>query len=468
MNAFAKRFNDMNVGTKIAAGFAAILIILIAVSATGYFKIAAVGDDLEGYALRVSVVNAVSDIDREFLSYRRAVREVISDKDLAKAAKLAQDEEQRVKSAIEVGIKGIRNPERHAKVEQIKSRFGEYAALAQKAETLREQKEEIGQKVLDADGAKLKADLEDFLKRATRDGNTSLVALGNEALKDILQIQISSNLLLGRQEDTAKADADRAFGDVEAVFASLEPMVSTPEERKEFDGVRMLVSEYRKNYEKAAEIDQQLDEIVGKKLPEVAEIVANDTRSIRRTASAEEETLEHQALDFIHSTEAMMLFSGILGTVLGVLLSWLIGRSISTPIRSIANVLLQLAEGNKSVDVPYGDRRDEVGENARAARIFKENLLRIEQMEAEQKDAERRAAEKRKAEMHRLADEFQSAIGSVVDAVSSASTQLETAAGALTKTASTTQQPPWWPPPRRRRRATSRASQPRRSSCRRP
>ena len=51
-----------------------------------------------------------------------------------------------------------------------------------------------------------------------------------------------------------------------------------------------------------------------------------------------------------------------------------------------------------------------------------------------------RAAAQRKADMHKLADEFQAAVGGIVETVSSASTELEAAAGTLTKTAEVTQE----------------------------
>lgn len=114
--------------------------------------------------------------------------------------------------------------------------------------------------------------------------------------------------------------------------------------------------------------------------------------------------------------------------------------SIARPIRRIGVVLLALAQGDKSVEVPYSTRGDEVGDAARAAKTFKENLIRIEQMEAAQKDAEAAAAAARKATMLKLADEFQAAIGGIVNTVSSASAQLESAAGTLTTTADNTQE----------------------------
>jgi methyl-accepting chemotaxis protein len=114
--------------------------------------------------------------------------------------------------------------------------------------------------------------------------------------------------------------------------------------------------------------------------------------------------------------------------------------SIGRPIRRIGEVLLELANGNKTVDVPYAERGDEVGDNARAARTFKEKLTQIEALEAEQKQAEQRAVAQRKADMLKLADQFQGAVGGIVDTVSTAASELEATAGTLTGTAEVTQE----------------------------
>jgi len=60
--------------------------------------------------------------------------------------------------------------------------------------------------------------------------------------------------------------------------------------------------------------------------------------------------------------------------------------------------------------------------------------------EAEKKAAEERAEADRKAAMVKLANEFEAAVGGIIETVSSASTELEAAANTLTKTAETTQQ----------------------------
>jgi methyl-accepting chemotaxis protein len=112
--------------------------------------------------------------------------------------------------------------------------------------------------------------------------------------------------------------------------------------------------------------------------------------------------------------------------------------AISRPIRRIGEVLLELSGGDKGIEVPYTHRRDEVGDNARAAQIFKEKLIRIEQLEAAEKETARRTAEQRQADMHALAGAFERTVAGIVRSVSASSTELETAAAALNATAGAT------------------------------
>jgi methyl-accepting chemotaxis protein len=94
-------------------------------------------------------------------------------------------------------------------------------------------------------------------------------------------------------------------------------------------------------------------------------------------------------------------------------------------------VLRELARGNKDIDVPYIERADEVGDNARAAQTFKEKLIRIEQLEVAEKETARRVSEERRADIHKIAGAFENTVASVVRSVSTSSTELEAAAEAL-------------------------------------
>ena len=98
-----------------------------------------------------------------------------------------------------------------------------------------------------------------------------------------------------------------------------------------------------------------------------------------------------------------------------------------------------LAGGDLDVSVPALSRGDEVGAMARAVQVFKDNAQRVQSMEQEQAGLKLKAEGDRKAAMQQMADGFDSAIGKIIQTVSTASSELESSAGQLTKTAEVTQ-----------------------------
>ena len=122
-----------------------------------------------------------------------------------------------------------------------------------------------------------------------------------------------------------------------------------------------------------------------------------------------------------------------------VFLGALVARSISRPIVRMTEAMTELANGNTRIVPPGVGRRDEVGAMASAVQVFRDNMIEAERLRTEQAEAEKRTSGEKRATLHTLANEFQAAVGNVVDLVSSASTELEAAAQTLTKTAGTTQ-----------------------------
>jgi methyl-accepting chemotaxis protein len=118
-----------------------------------------------------------------------------------------------------------------------------------------------------------------------------------------------------------------------------------------------------------------------------------------------------------------------------------IGRSVSKPLKAMTSAMIELANGNFSVVLPGLGRHDEIGEIAQAVETFKVNAERKAREEAEAKaEQDRIVAAQRKADMMRMADAFEGAVGEIVEIVSSASTELEASATALTSTAARSQE----------------------------
>ncbi|ABD88292.1 methyl-accepting chemotaxis protein [Rhodopseudomonas palustris] len=118
--------------------------------------------------------------------------------------------------------------------------------------------------------------------------------------------------------------------------------------------------------------------------------------------------------------------------VLAMIVSFWVARgSVVRPLKSSIATMNRLAEGDLTVDTPAPHRGDEIGDIMAALAVFKSNGLQIERMKREQQEAEARSVAQRKHDMQRLADDFEGAVGQIIETVSSASSQLEASAGSL-------------------------------------
>ena len=127
--------------------------------------------------------------------------------------------------------------------------------------------------------------------------------------------------------------------------------------------------------------------------------------------------------------------------LIGVLISFFVGRDISRPVVAMCAAMRELAKGDFSIQLPGLDRRDEVGQMARAVEEFKLQAVAKAQREAAEREEKGREQDHaRKTELRSFADRFETAVGEIVDKVSSTSGSLEGAANTMSKTAETTRE----------------------------
>jgi methyl-accepting chemotaxis protein len=139
--------------------------------------------------------------------------------------------------------------------------------------------------------------------------------------------------------------------------------------------------------------------------------------------------------------QQLTLMAVLAAAFLGVIVSFLIGRNISRPVVAMSKAMRELAAGNFEVQLPGLDRRDEVGQMAHAVQEFKlQALAKAERETAEREEKNREMAKARRAELHSLADSFEAAVGSIIEIVGSASSELERSAVILTRSSTATQQ----------------------------
>ncbi len=116
--------------------------------------------------------------------------------------------------------------------------------------------------------------------------------------------------------------------------------------------------------------------------------------------------------------------------VICLTLGMLVGRSVSRPVHSLTERMRALAAGDKTIDVPKTEAADEIGEMARAVLVFKENMIRNEEMAAEQ-EAQRAERERRAHAIAEMTRSFDGRVREMLQAVAGATTELDAAARAM-------------------------------------
>ncbi|MEE9140934.1 MAG: methyl-accepting chemotaxis protein [Alphaproteobacteria bacterium] len=126
-----------------------------------------------------------------------------------------------------------------------------------------------------------------------------------------------------------------------------------------------------------------------------------------------------------------------IGLTLSIAITYLTARAIVNPVKSMTEAMTKLAEGDLTVEVPATDRKDEIGDMAKAMQVFKDNMIKSEELqEQERKDQEAQA--KRAERIEELTRDFDKGVSEALGTVSSASTEMQSTAQTMSSTAEET------------------------------
>jgi methyl-accepting chemotaxis protein len=117
-------------------------------------------------------------------------------------------------------------------------------------------------------------------------------------------------------------------------------------------------------------------------------------------------------------------------------IAWLLGRSISRPLNLLGTRMRVLADGSLDGEIPGVGRGDEVGKMAATVQIFKDNAIRMRELEKAEAETRERTAAERRVAMENLAGDFERSVNGIVRSVSTAAAGMQTTAQSMTTTAS--------------------------------
>ncbi len=126
---------------------------------------------------------------------------------------------------------------------------------------------------------------------------------------------------------------------------------------------------------------------------------------------------------------------GIAAILLGIGAALFIGQLISVALRTAIDRMTDLADGQLNIEIKGAERKDELGDMARALLVFQDNGRKKVQLQEEQAQVEAQAEAEKRRTMNEMADDFDTTVSEVVSAVSSAAQRMMGLAESLTRAA---------------------------------
>ncbi|MDQ2102457.1 methyl-accepting chemotaxis protein [Azospirillum isscasi] len=121
------------------------------------------------------------------------------------------------------------------------------------------------------------------------------------------------------------------------------------------------------------------------------------------------------------------------------LLGWALHAVVSKPLLNMTRVMGRLASGTLSVDIPGGERRDEIGAMARAVKVFKDNAHEVARLaQAEAAETARKEARMRRLESLNAA--FEAQVSRALGQLSTTAAEMENVSQAMSSLAAGSQQ----------------------------
>ena len=431
---FGRRMADLSLIVKTIGGFAAVIVLFVVVIGLAYQNFVKVGHEVEAIDHATAERALAGSVVTQFLKMTKAAREFVQKGD-AESERKTMAEDRRMRDVLTTAKAGIQVAAHRDMIARIEEAFDSYAKDFSAVAKLRHEHDAYVTDRVDPAGELLIVDLDKLVAHARAQGHDALANAALDARKHALKIQVFAGRMLMKTKTDYRADIAREFTQFSEFLDRMTPQLASDEERKIHRELASLRTSYQEAFAKARHDGEEVNRLMDKEMPEFTAKILTAADTLDRSAAAYETAIAKQAGRDVEIGEQELLMVAGAGTLLGAVLAFLLARSISSPVRSMTEAMKRLAEGDLEVEIPAQGRRDEIGTMAAAVQVFKEHALEVRRLEKEQAESEARAEADKRAAMNRLADDFSTSVGEVVDALTAASSQLQSSATQLHGTA---------------------------------
>jgi methyl-accepting chemotaxis protein len=426
---------SFSIASRIGAGFGILLLLLGGVSA--YSVIAADGteDSVNRYAEISNATLGAQQIARDVALLRNAVMSYVRD-----GSTEAADATHAILTRLTDGLAQQAATATDARKEPL-ARMQEvvtaYGADFEKSIALRSTRDKLIAEQLTPVGAAAAKAMTDLVSSAMAENNFEGAALAGVAQDALMSARLTATRYLAELDPKLIATAKQYVTKFTTSIAKMQKKLTTPQQRMAAQDITMTMFKYGQALQSLVKTAGDTHQLIDVDMPKKDAEIAALADQIRDAQTAELGKIKTATEHTMARTRSITIAIAIAGLALGGIGAWLIGRSISTPIRLMTATMNELAGGRLETEIPAQANRDEIGDMARTVLVFKDALQAQRDADAAAKiDADTKL--KRAQALESLIAGFEGKVGELADSLSTASGALQSSAQSMTETADRT------------------------------
>jgi len=152
----------------------------------------------------------------------------------------------------------------------------------------------------------------------------------------------------------------------------------SPEERATLDALRVKWGDCKAKAKDTVDVGQTDAAMAAMMIGQTDDsfkAVDADFEKMSAATTAEANALSSALYAASIRNQHIIVYGTLIALVVSILIAFVVGRSIVTPIKSITGVMQRLSAGETEVEIGHRDRRDEIGSMVEAIDVFRRNII---------------------------------------------------------------------------------------------
>jgi methyl-accepting chemotaxis protein len=286
-------------------------------------------------------------------------------------------------------------------------------------------------------GDQLSAAVAALVEAARGTGDAEVIARSTDVETAVLLVRVANWRFLATADPKGPATFGTNVEKANAAIDKLDKAAGAERVRAQLAPVKSSLKDYGTNFTALSGAMLASDELYEKEFRSASDKIDALNEQAHKSLAASLADTKSDTDRSVSSTMVMQAIVAGIGIVIGLALAFFVARSIVAPVTGMTAAMQKLADGDKSVEIPARGDKDEIGEMAAAVDVFKQNMIRADELAAEQK-VEQEKKQGRQVAVEAYIAEFDGAVRRSLQVLASAATEMQATAQSMSATAEET------------------------------